>query len=60
MLHHVVWYKFANVSEVFNASIIGAMRMMRAEASTSEMSETDTPTTWCNIPEDSNLLRNIM
>jgi hypothetical protein len=58
LLHHVVWQKFTNVSEVLAASIIRAMSgivLMMEAASTSEMSTNFNQTTWHNNPEDSHL-----
>jgi hypothetical protein len=52
VLHHVVWYKFTDGSEVLAASIIIAQMMV---AGTSEMSVNLYLTTWHIIPEDSHL-----
>jgi hypothetical protein len=55
MLRRVVWYKFANVSEVLFASIIKArslISLIMESLSTSETSVNFYETTRRNIPED--------
>jgi hypothetical protein len=55
-LHHVVWYKFTDVSEVLDASIIRAMSALMMEAaSTSETLVNFYQTRQHNNPEDSHL-----
>jgi hypothetical protein len=52
----VVWYKFADISEVLPASIIRAFRALIMEAaSTSETSVNVYQTTRRNNPEDNHL-----
>jgi hypothetical protein len=53
MLHRVIWYKFADVSDMFVASIIRATALIAS--TTSETSLSFFQTTQCDIPEDSQL-----
>jgi hypothetical protein len=53
MLHHVVWKKLTDVSEVHNAPIIRAIMM--DDVSTSETLVNLDHAMQCNIPEDSHI-----
>jgi hypothetical protein len=56
LLHHVVWQKFTDVSEILAASIIRALSALMMEAaSTSETSTNFYQTTRRNNSEDSHL-----
>jgi hypothetical protein len=63
VLHHVVWLKFTDISEVLVASIFRAIykprglliALMMEAKSTSETSENFYQTTQRNIPADSHL-----
>jgi hypothetical protein len=54
MLHHVIWWKLTDLSEVLTATIILITLMMEA-VSTSETLVNFYQTTERNIPEDSHL-----
>jgi hypothetical protein len=57
LLHHVVWWKLTDISEVLAASIIRAIliALMMGATRTSEMFANFYHTTWRNIWEDSYL-----
>jgi hypothetical protein len=55
LLRRAVWWKFTNISEVLDASIIGKIALMMEAASTSETSVNFYRTTRRNNPGDSHL-----
>jgi hypothetical protein len=56
LLHHVVWQKFTDVSEILAASIIRSLSVLMMEAaSTSETSANFYQTTRRNNSEDSHI-----
>jgi hypothetical protein len=55
MLHHVVWYKFSEISVVLAASFLTVMCLIVEATYISEMSVNFYLSTWHRIPEDSHL-----